>query len=992
MKHKKTIIASVVLLLVLVSFRIIWIEKNTSAGTMKVQNGVLDMRGTAILQETLYPLSGKWAFYENEFIEPGSKPTGKPVFIDVPGSWKDQLAVKSSPHGFGTYYARILVDPLEEEFYRLHVRDIVASSAIFIQYEKASQLGRPAEMKSKELVDYRPQTVRIDGDTEEITIFIHVSNFHALNGGIIQPIKLGGWEAAEKEVFKEYAWQLILAAYILLHGLYAFCLYVCFTRSTHTFYIALFFFLSALTIMLSDDKLFLYFIPAVSFHTWKVLTYASYVSAVYFLVLFMKTLMQSGGAVFGKLFTLHWRLTTVLYIGYIAGILLPFRPNVFVHVLVILFMLSTLFFLIYRMSASEKKSNVWLVLSMISLLSNVLWSAFKMYEMPHLPYYPFDMLFSTMFFGIFWIHRFLAEKERSKTLALSLQREVQWKDEFLARASHELRNPLHSMLNISQILIDNEAKQAMENSKKNLETLLSAGRRMSVILDDLIDREQMDSEQLRLEKKEIELLPVVEMVFDMLKFMKEEKRIVLKHSIAKDFPLLSADENRLHQVLFNLVHNALKFSDGGNITITAKAEEQCAVITVADEGIGMDAETAASIFDAYVQGSGESGGRGLGLSICRQLVMLHGGRIDVETEEGSGSAFTFTIPLAFSQTRQLTAEQTQAVGGTVLAGRVLAVDDDVMNLEVITQVLQSEGYEVATCTNGQEALGRLHDNVWNLVIADVRMPQMSGYELTAEIRKTHSLAELPVLLLTACTKVQDVQKGFEAGANDYVRKPVEKYELLARVNSLTALNNAVTEHVQMEAAWLQAQIQPHFVFNTLNTISALSEIDSEKMIKLLNQFGNYLQQSFTAENLQQTVPLYKELELVKSFIYIEQQRYGSRLAVEFDITAPLQLEVPPLSIQTLVENAVEHGVLKRPEGGTVRITIAEEGERVKVEIADNGVGMTEEAIAKAFCDDKEETGIGLQNTNKRLLKCLGSSLEIDSTLHVGTTVMFYIEK
>ena len=209
------------------------------------------------------------------------------------------------------------------------------------------------------------------------------------------------------------------------------------------------------------------------------------------------------------------------------------------------------------------------------------------------------MLFSTMFFGIFWIHRFLAEKERSKTLALSLQREVQWKDEFLARASHELRNPLHSMLNISQMLIDNEAKQSMENSKKNLETLLSAGRRMSVILDDLIDREQMDSEQLRLEKKEIELLPVVEMVFDMLKFMKEEKRIVLKHSIAKDFPLLSADENRLFQVLFNLVHNALKFSDGGNITITAKTEEQYAVITVADEGTGMDAETAALIFEAW---------------------------------------------------------------------------------------------------------------------------------------------------------------------------------------------------------------------------------------------------------------------------------------------------------------------------------------------------------------------------------------------------------
>lgn len=991
MKQKKTIIASIVLVIVLVLFRLVWIEKNTAGSTPKVQNGVLDVRGTELLQETLLPLSGKWAFYENEFIEPDGQPSGEPVFINVPGSWKEQLTGKNSAHGFGTYHARVLVDPDKEELYRLHVRDIVASSAIFIQYEKAAQLGRPAETKLEELVDFRPQTVRIDGDTEEINIFIHVSNFHALNGGIIQPIKLGGWEATEKEVFKEYTWQLILAAYILLHGLYAFCLYVCFTRSTHTLYIALFFFLGALTIMLSDDKLLLYFIPSISFRMWEILSYTSYASAVYFLILFVKTLMRAGGVVYGKFFTRYWRLITVLYIVHIVMILSPLGLNVFFHVLVALLLLSVLPVLISRMPAGERKGNTWLVLSMISMLSSGAWGVFKVYEMPHLPYYPFDMLFSTMFFGIFWIHRFLAEKERSKKLAQSLQREVQWKDEFLARASHELRNPLHSMLNISQTLIDDEAKYAMENSKRNLETLLSAGRRMSIILDDLIDREQVSSEYMRLEQREIQLQPVVEHVFDMLKFMKEEKSIILQHSISKDFPLLYADENRLFQILFNLVHNALKFSAGGSITVSAYTREQNAVISVADEGAGMDAETAAAIFDAYVQGKQQAGGSGLGLSICRQLVLLHGGVIDVETEEGSGSVFTFTIPLAVRHPmRQFPAaapyEEKQ------YAGRILAVDDDLMNLEVITQILQSEGYDVVTCTNGQKALELLHASAWNLVITDIVMPQMSGYALTEAIRKTYSLAELPVLLLTACTQIEDVQNGFDAGANDYVRKPVEKYELLARVNGLTALNSAVTEHVQMEAAWLQAQIQPHFLFNTLNTISALSEIDSEKMIKLLKQFGNYLQQSFTAQNLQQTVPLYKELELVKSFIYIEQQRYGDRLAVEMDITAPLQTEIPPLSIQTLVENAIEHGVLKRLEGGKVRITIAEEEAGVKVEIADNGAGMTEEAIAKAMNGDGEETGIGLQNTNKRLLKYFGTGLQINSIVNGGTTVAFYIKK
>src|SRR5699024_641867 len=145
---------------------------------------------------------------------------------------------------------------------------------------------------------------------------------------------------------------------------------------------------------------------------------------------------------------------------------------------------------------------------------------------------------------------------------------------------------------------------------------------------------------------------------------------------------------------------------------------------------------------------------------------------------------------------------------------------------------------------GAKALQLLEIGEWDLVIADVMMPRMSGYELTEEIRKKFTVAEIPILLLTARSQEVDIYTGFHSGANDYVTKPANALELKARVKALSGLRQAVKEQLKMEAAWLQAQIQPHFLFNTLNTIASLGVKDTKRMFKLLEEFGNYLYKSF----------------------------------------------------------------------------------------------------------------------------------------------------
>lgn len=263
------------------------------------------------------------------------------------------------------------------------------------------------------------------------------------------------------------------------------------------------------------------------------------------------------------------------------------------------------------------------------------------------------------------------------------------------------------------------------------------------------------------------------------------------------------------------------------------------------------------------------------------------------------------------------------------------------------------------------------------------LPHMSGYELAKQIREQFSISELPILFLTARQQSEDIRLAFLNGANDYVKKPIEYIELKSRVDALIQVKQSSEERLRFEAAWLQAQIQPHFFFNTLNAIISLHGVDNNKMEKLLLAFGNYLQMSFDFQNVDLVVPIEYELKLVRSYLEIEQIRFGDRIQIIWDIPKGLILNVPPLSIQTLVENAIRHGISPQREGGTITIRITESVEEYKVKIIDNGAGFNTSGPRK-------QGGVGLINTEQRIKQIFGTELVIESMVGVGTTVTFII--
>ena len=402
-----------------------------------------------------------------------------------------------------------------------------------------------------------------------------------------------------------------------------------------------------------------------------------------------------------------------------------------------------------------------------------------------------------------------------------LQRLDKLKDEFLANTSHELRTPLNGIIGLAESLINGVAGPLSETGKANLVMIASSGRRLANLVNDILDFSKLRYQNIELQIKPISLREIVEIVLTLSRtLVLGKKNVNLVNQIPPDFPLIAADENRVQQIFLNLIGNAIKFTTEGEITVSGNIINDSVEITVSDTGIGISEDKFDRIFESFEQADGstarEYGGTGLGLAVTKQLVELHGGIISISSQIGVGSQFTFTLPvfqglsseivsaLSSPKIYETSSTQTETITNVTEISqknngfKILIVDDEPINLQVLVNHLSLENYAITQATNGIEALEILKKGFRpDLILLDVMMPKMTGYEVTKKIRQMWQASELPVLLLTAKNRVSDLVAGFDAGANDYLTKPVEKDELLARIRTHLNLLHLTTENLRL---------------------------------------------------------------------------------------------------------------------------------------------------------------------------------------------------
>ncbi len=416
------------------------------------------------------------------------------------------------------------------------------------------------------------------------------------------------------------------------------------------------------------------------------------------------------------------------------------------------------------------------------------------------------------------------------------------KDEFLANTSHELRTPIHGIIGIADNIINKVYGNIPSDVSNMLEIIVSSGKRLASLVNDILDFSKLKDHELQIRNQVVDIKKLINIVSNVLDTNITRKNdLQLITDMPKDFCYVYGDENRIQQILYNLVGNSIKFTEKGYIKISGEAKDEFIEICIEDTGIGIAKDKLDIIFESFKQADGsisrEYGGTGLGLSISKQLIELHGGKIWVESEVGKGSKFIFTLKKAtdissIDESKLLNAYNIEEKNVPILKdttsykpkygkgrrktdsdlettseenipkispiidnqinnAKILIVDDYKPNRDVIEGFLAPYNCRIDSVENGFIALELANKNKYDIILLDIMMPKLDGYDVCRELRKNHPRYELPILLITAMERSEDIIKGFNSGANDYIKKPFDKDEFSSRVNTFLSLKKAV---------------------------------------------------------------------------------------------------------------------------------------------------------------------------------------------------------
>ena len=383
----------------------------------------------------------------------------------------------------------------------------------------------------------------------------------------------------------------------------------------------------------------------------------------------------------------------------------------------------------------------------------------------------------------------IQRKDAERTeLLLKSQESNRIKDEFLATVSHELRTPLNAMLGWLQII--RTTNMEPETVQRALASIERNAQSQARVVEDLIELSRVVTGKLQLRSKPVDLRAVVEAALDVVRTAAAAKGVTLKSGLPASATIISGDKDRLQQVIWNLLSNAVKFTEsGGTISVEVVADERNCSVVVTDTGIGISPEFLPYIFERFRQAdqstTREHGGLGLGLAIAKEITELHGGVLKAASGgRGNGSRFTLTLPRLHGADFAAAASSDAAERPNLLGKRILVVDDDVDSLEIASQALAVTGAAVTQAASGSEALEHWNRERFDILICDLAMPGMDGYEVLRNIRRTTGVSgrRSIAIALTALASESDRQAVLAAGFDDHLVKPFNFPDLLRAVS------------------------------------------------------------------------------------------------------------------------------------------------------------------------------------------------------------------
>lgn len=1006
---KKYIVIHTLLTLLLAGSFAIFPSAKAENNKVNIIGGLLDISDTNLEDIGPLYLDGEWEFYWNKLLDyqdfhdiDHPEPNG---YFNVPMVWNNYMVdgKKLPGYGYATYRLRVKLNN-HEQLMGLKLSHMSTSYRLLINDQLVAQNGKIGRVAAEAEAEYKPIIVFFEPPAADFDIIVQVSNFTYSRGGYWYSVFFG--TAGQIITLNEYKDLITFFMFgvLISMALYHIIIYTLHKKKKSILYLAMSLLIVGIRFTVTHEYAILILLPSLSTNL-DLLVRIEYFTIFWgmtsFILFCYDSLVEDKSKYFKKIL---WGGSTLLSLLTIFTKISFFTEYLSYYILFYFIYMSCIVF-IYFKALINKKKGAWLIFAEIIFVLAA-FSADHLYH-SNLINKNTSVIFVTTSLIFLFVQSYYIANEFSdsfskiRKLSNRLLLFDKLKDEFLANTSQELKLPISSIISVAESILS-RGNSYQDQLKNNLSLIINTSKKLNFLVNDLLDYSKIKYNTINLKKEDLELYSIVQSIL----FYFDVEEINFKNNIKPGKFMVLADKDRLLQIIYNIVDSMVKFMENGEISVDAMKQEEMIEIIISTTENEIPINYQDEVYDSLINLthlSGEVTGSDIGYSITKYLVEQHGGKI--KTELGLGKLFSvlFTLPGSqFSNFNQVDSQYSSELFevNEVAASKevadlrqkyILVVDNNSSNLSLLNNILTADGYSVIGVNSGKKALEEISSNS-NIVIIilNLLLPDSSGIKICQKIRQRYTLFELPILMLISRSNPEDLIMGLDAGVNEFIKKPYEISELKSRIKTLVTLKENVEKAFANELAFLRAQIKPHFLYNTLNTIVSMCETDQEKASELIIELAEYLRYSFDFENTTEFIGIQKEIELVNRYINIQKARFKDKIKVVYHIEQDLDFKIPPLTLQPLVENSIIHGILKNENGGIIKITLKKKDNSFLISISDNGVGIDQEVLSNISTDRGNIRGVGISNINKRIKKIYNTELKIKSVKGKGTTISILV--